>query len=367
MERLALFLQDYLLLTFIAVFLISYTIASSVFPVIIYLSHLKKLTKKPNNRSSHTSAVPTLGGLAIFIGLSITSSLITIVLGDKTEVTELLSVFVTTTILLFVGIKDDLMEISSRKKFLTQLVVSLLLISLTGHYITDFHGLLGINFIPKELGVIFTVFVYILIINAYNLIDGIDGLASGLAILIFGFCGSFFIINSHCIDGFICVASIGGLVAFSKYNLSSDRKVFMGDTGSMVIGLLISYQIISLLSSQHITSINYQESNMPIKVLCLMSYPLFDTLRVFIIRIKNKKSPFSADRNHIHHKLIDAGLTHLQASLSIIFVTLFLIIGSNLIENIEINKQLFVILLTGIILYSIPNYLNKKEEKCVEL
>lgn len=367
MERLALFLQDYLPLTFIAVFLISYTIASSVFPVIIYLSHLKKLTKKPTNRSSHKNAVPTLGGLAIFIGLSITSSLITIVLGDKTEVTELLSVFVATTILLFVGIKDDLIEISSRKKFLTQLVASLLLIGLTGHYVTDFHGLLGINLIPKELGVIFTVFVYILIINAYNLIDGIDGLASGLAILIFGFCGSIFIINSHCIDGFICVASIGGLVAFSRYNLSSARKVFMGDTGSMVVGLLISYQIISLLSSQHTSSINYQESNMPIKVLCLMSYPLFDTLRVFIIRIKDKKSPFNADRNHIHHKLIDAGLTHIQASLLIIFITLTLIIVSHLIKNIEINQQLFVILPIGIILYSIPNYIYKKEKKCVEL
>ena len=98
-----------------------------------------------------------------------------------------------------------------------------------------------------------------------------------------------------------------------------------------------------------------------------MSYPLFDTLRIFIIRIKDKKSPFSADRNHIHHKLIDAGLSHIQASLLIIFVTLFLIIESNLIKNIEINKQLFVILLTGIILYSIPSYINKKEEKCVEL
>ena len=140
MEILASFLQNYLLITFIAVFLISYTIAASVFPVIIYLSYIKKLTKKPNNRSSHKSAVPTLGGLAIFIGLSITSSLITIILGDKTEISELLSVFVTTTILLFVGIKDDLMEISSKKKFLTQLVVSLLLIGLTGATNSSLHN-----------------------------------------------------------------------------------------------------------------------------------------------------------------------------------------------------------------------------------
>ena len=341
-------LQEYLLLTFIAVFLTSYIIASSVFPVIIYLSHIKKLTKKPNGRSSHSKAIPTLGGLAIFIGLSISSSLITILLGDRTEVAELLSVFVTTTILLFVGIKDDLMEISSRKKFFTQLVSALLLIGLTGHYISDFHGLLGINFIPKGLAIIFTTFVYVLVINAYNLIDGIDGLASGLAITIFGFCG------------FISIASIGGLVAFTRYNLSIDRKVFMGDTGSMVIGLLIAYQIISLLSSEHITGINYQTSNMPILALALLSYPMFDTLRVFIIRIKDKKSPFTADRNHIHHKLIDLGLSHIKASLIIILGVILLTITSILIQNLEINHQLIVILFLGITVFSIPNYIKIK-------
>ena len=353
-------LQEYLLLTFIAVFLTSYIIASSVFPVIIYLSHIKKLTKKPNGRSSHSKAIPTLGGLAIFIGLSISSSLITIVLGDRTEVAELLSVFVTTTILLFVGIKDDLMEISSRKKFFTQLVSALLLIGLTGHYISDFHGLLGINFIPKGLAIIFTTFVYVLVINAYNLIDGIDGLASGLAITIFGFCGFIFITNNHCIDGFISIASIGGLVAFTRYNLSIDRKVFMGDTGSMVIGLLIAYQIISLLSSEHITGINYQTSNMPILALALLSYPMFDTLRVFIIRIKDKKSPLTADRNHIHHKLIDLGLSHIKASLIIILGVILLTITSILIKNLEINHQLIVILFLGITVFSIPNYIKIK-------
>jgi len=160
---------------------------------------------------------------------------------------------VTTTILLFVGIKDDLMEISSRKKFLTQLVVSLLLIGLTGHYITDFHGLLGINFIPKELGVMFTVFVYLLIINAYNLIDGIDGLASGLAILIFGFCAFFLSIILIVLMVLFVWLPLEVLFHLVDTTYRIDRKVFMGDTGSMVIGLLIAYQIISLLSSQHIT------------------------------------------------------------------------------------------------------------------
>ena len=216
-------------------------------------------------------------------------------------------------------------------------------------------GLLGINFIPKGLAIIFTTFVYVLVINAYNLIDGIDGLASGLAITIFGFCGFIFITNNHCIDGFISIASIGGLVAFTRYNLSSDRKVFMGDTGSMVIGLLIAYQIISLLSSEHITAINYKTSNMPIVVLALLSYPLYDTLRVFIIRIREKKSPFSADRNHIHHKMIDLGLTHIQASSFIILYTIIIGFTAIIIEQLDINIQLIIVIITSISLLSIPS------------
>ena len=170
MEILNLFLREHLLLAFALVLVSSYIISSSIFPVIIYLSYIKKLTKKPNDRSSHDKSVPTLGGLAIFIGLSITTALVTIIMGDKTEISEILSIVTTTTILLFIGIKDDLMEISSRKKFLTQLVAVLLLILLTGNHITDFYGLLGIHSIPRLLCIGFTVFVYILIINAYNLI-----------------------------------------------------------------------------------------------------------------------------------------------------------------------------------------------------
>jgi UDP-N-acetylmuramyl pentapeptide phosphotransferase/UDP-N-acetylglucosamine-1-phosphate transferase len=134
----------------------------------------------------------------------------------------------------------------------------------------------------------------------------------------------------------------------------------MGDTGSMVIGLLIAYQIISLLSSEHITGINYQTSNMPILALALLSYPMFDTLRVFIIRIKDKKSPFTADRNHIHHKLIDLGLSHIKASLIIILGVILLTITSILIQNLEINHQLIVILFLGITVFSIPNYIKIK-------
>ena len=368
MEILNLFLREHLLLAFALVLISSYTISSSVFPVIIYLSHVKKLTKKPNNRSSHSKLIPTLGGLAIFIGLSITIELVTIVMGDISEISEILSVITTATILLFVGIKDDLMEISSRKKFLTQLVAALLLILLTGNHITDFYGLLGIHNIPKSVGIGFTVFVYILIINAYNLIDGIDGLAAGLGIVFFMFFGSYFILNSQCIDGFLSFASIGGLVAFSRYNISNTQKIFMGDTGSMVIGLILTYQIIKILTINPSIKDNYQINNIPVVILALLSYPLFDTLRVFIVRIKNKKSPFSADRNHIHHSLIDLGLTHIQASLLVIAYTILIVGIATITRHLEVNIHMAVILIIGITLLSLPNYIkNKRIKECVEL
>ena len=368
MEILNLFLREHLLLAFALVLISSYTLSSSVFPVIIYLSHVKKLTKKPNDRSSHDKSVPTLGGLAIFIGLSITTALVTIIMGDKTEISEILSIVTTTTILLFIGIKDDLMEISSRKKFLTQLVAALLLILLTGNHITDFYGLLGIHSIPRLLCIGFTVFVYILIINAYNLIDGIDGLAAGIGIVFFGFCGIYFILNSQCIDGFLSFASIGGLVAFSRYNISNTQKIFMGDTGSMVIGLILTYQIVKILSIDPSIKGSYQINNIPVVILALLSYPLFDTLRVFIVRIKNKKSPFSADRKHIHHSLIDLGLSHLQASLLIIVYTIMIVGIAIITRHFEVNIHMAVILIIGITLLSLPNYIkNKRIKKCVEL
>lgn len=368
MEILNLFLKEHLLVAFTLVLVSSYLISSSIFPVIIYLSYVKKLTKKPNDRSSHDKSVPTLGGLAIFIGLSITTSLVTIVMGDKTEISEILSIVTTSIILLFIGMKDDLIEISSLKKFLTQLVAALLLILLTGNHITDFYGLLGIHSIPRLLCIGFTVFVYILIINAYNLIDGIDGLAAGIGIVFFGFLGTSFIVNSRCIDGFLSFASIGGLVAFSRYNISNIRKVFMGDTGSMVIGLILTYQIIKILSIDPSIKGNYQINNIPVVILALLSYPLFDTLRVLIIRIKSNKNPFSADRNHIHHSLIDLGLTHIQSSSLIIAYTIMIVGIAFITRHFEVNIHMAVILIIGITLLSIPNYIkNKKIKECVEL
>jgi UDP-N-acetylmuramyl pentapeptide phosphotransferase/UDP-N-acetylglucosamine-1-phosphate transferase len=309
-----------------------------------------------------------MGGLAIFIGISISIALVTIIMGDKAEVSEILSLVTATIILLFVGIKDDLMEISSRKKLFTQIVAALLLILLTGNHITNFYGLLGIHNIPKTVGIAFTVYVYILIINAYNLIDGIDGLAAGIGIIFFGFCGIYFIVNSRCIDGFLSFASIGGLVAFSRYNISNTRKVFMGDTGSMVIGLILTYQIVKILSIDPSIKGNYQINNIPVVILALLSYPLFDTLRVFIVRIKNKKSPFSADRKHIHHSLIDLGLSHLQASLLIIVYTIMIVGIAIITRHFEVNIHMAVILIIGITLLSLPNYIkNKRIKKCVEL
>ena len=355
METINSFLLENILFTVGAVLISSFLIASSIFPTIIYLSYVKNLTKKPNGRSSHSSSIPTLGGLAIFIGLIITSALVAVLIGNKSEISEILSVFTTSIILLFVGIRDDLMEISSRNKFLTQLVASVLLITLTGHYITDFDGILGLHKISSEFSFPFTIFVYILIINAYNLIDGIDGLATGISIILFGFFGTYLISNNMYTGGLLSIASIGGLIAFLRYNISKTRKVFMGDTGSMIIGHILAYQSVLVIACSSSEQLENQVLNMPIVVLALLSYPLYDTLRVFIIRIREKKSPFSADRNHIHHKFIDLGLTHIQASSFIILYTIIIGFIAIIIEQLDINIQLIIIITTSISLLSIPS------------
>ena len=135
----------------------------------------------------------------------------------------------------------------------------------------------------------------------------------------------------------------------------------MGDTGSMVIGLILTYQIVKILSIDPSIKGNYQINNIPVVILALLSYPLFDTLRVFIIRIKNKKSPFSADRNHIHHNLIDLGLTHIQASLLIVMYTIIIVVIAIITRHLEVNVHLAIILIIGITLLSLPNYIKNKK------
>ncbi len=257
-------------------------------------------------------------------------------------------------ILLFLGVKDDLIAMAPKKKFIGQIIASAIVIFLTDIRVISLDGLLGVGELPYAVSVLFTLFVFILVINSFNLIDGIDGLAGMIALVASGFFGIFSLLNENYLLMLISFISIGAIVGFLRYNLSHIHKLFMGDSGSLFLGFLLAYQGISFLDLNESETALYTVANAPILLLAILSFPLLDTLRVFVLRAKERRSPFSPDRNHIHHRLLDLGLTHKQAT-SLIFVGNVLIIEfAFLLGDLYINAQLFICVCLGSILYLSP-------------
>lgn len=326
-----------------------------LYPDIINISKIKGLMDVPGERKIHSTKIPNLGGLGVFIAFSLSI----IVFGLLTnlmqpDLIKLLALIGSTIILLFLGIKDDLISMSPKKKFIGQLIAVLNVVVLTDVRILSFEGLLGVGELPYIMSILFSVFVFVLVVNALNLIDGIDGLAASIAIIASISFGILFLLNGHYMMTLISSILIGALIGFLKYNFSSKQKIFMGDCGSMLIGFLLAYQGISFLTMNAAATSSNIISNAPIVLLAILSYPLFDLLRVFAIRIKQGRSPFSADANHIHHRLLHLGLDHKRATLLLCVCNAFVIGFTFLLTDFNIHLQLLFTVLTGSFLYLLP-------------
>ncbi len=340
-------------------FIISWIISYTSFPVIINISNEKDLMAKISDRSSHIKKTPTLGGVGIFMGFILAFSIFGSLFKNVQAYQLLGSVFV----LFFLGLKDDILVLSAKSKFIVQIAISLLIILSSNLTINSFYGFLGIYELSTIWSIGITTFVFVLLINAYNLIDGIDGLASIVAIcFLFASCLIFYNANitNMCI---ISIIVLGPIVAFLQYNFSKKQKIFMGDTGSMIVGFLMSYLLINLLNIKGLTYGNHYYQINPILFISLLFYPLLDTTRVFFIRIFiYKKNPFSADKNHIHHRLLKLGFKHWQTSIFVGISTIILTIISILINRININLQVLIILIAGIFIFSTPILIHKMKD-----
>ena len=280
-------------------------------------------TDTPDARSSHQNTVPTFGGIAFYISLILTLFMLQKEYDNAIIITLLVSI----SILFFTGFKDDLRNSSPKAKLFGQLLAVSLLMLHSEFYISSLHGLFGIYEMPPIIGVPFSVFLFISIINAYNLIDGIDGLASMVGIVAaFSFGVLFYHLDLYFYTG-ICVAIISMLFAYLRFNFSTKKKIFMGDTGSLTIGFVLGILGMRLmtLDFETVSLIGIPRSGILLLVLTILIVPTFDVSRVIFIRLIKKMSISSPDRNHIHHILIDAGLTHKKASLLLGFVNIFLV------------------------------------------
>lgn len=338
-------------------FLVACFVAVVSIPVIIKISELKHLMEKPGERSSHKTATPTFGGIAIFAALLISYFLWPAI--DQTDIYRTNLSIVGMTILFFVGIKDDMVGIDPNKKIFFQVLPSLILIFFGELKIDYLYGIFGIHHVNDFFSIIFTCFIFIALINAINLIDGIDGLAGGIATLASITFGGWFLLTNHFAMACLAFTLSGGLVGFLRFNFSRTSKIFMGNTGSLIIGFLLSFFAVRFVNLNN--SYRFDPTaffNAPIVAIVVLIVPIFDTLRVFLVRILAGRSPFSADRNHMHHILIDNGMSHMAATgllcaISFVNTLLFFLFH----RNVTNTQALFVLIgmfclymLTGVLL-----------------
>ncbi|MEZ5071042.1 MAG: MraY family glycosyltransferase [Bacteroidales bacterium] len=329
--------------------LFSFIITFFSIPSVVRVSQIKGLVAHPNGRTTHTYPTPNLGGVAIFAGVIISSVIFT---GIPTA-HELKYMIAAMLIIFFVGLKDDMYPMVAYKKAIGQISAVVIIMIPGNFYVTSLHGFFGIYTIPYGLSLGLTFILFLALINSFNLIDGIDGLASGIGIICSVFFGIVFLKDKHlsyAIMGFILAAS---LLAFFYFNvLGKKNKIFLGDTGSMLIGLLLAIFAVRFMNFD--SSTMYFKNNASPGVLFLvLIVPLFDTARVFLLRLLRKQSPFQADRTHIHHRLHDICGSHIKATGIILLVNLVFILLALFLRRI--NNELMILL--GVALATFLSYI----------
>ena len=361
LHNLGLLSETYFLVPIVAI--TAWAISIRIFPVIIYVVQKKNLMDDPGERSSHSQKTPTLGGVGMFLAFCITLMLFGIFLEfSNADLIKLISIVATTTILLFLGIKDDLIVLAPKKKFMGQIFSAGIVILLTDIRITGFGGMLGVWEMPYWVSVLFSLFVFIVIINAFNLTDGIDGLAGSLATLASLIFGVFFLVNGNLLLAVTSFALIGAILGFLVFNFAKRDKLFMGDSGSLFLGYLLAYQGMSFIMVNHEPFAAFTMPHAPTALLAVLSYPIIDSLRVFTIRLIENRSPFSPDRNHIHHHFIARGFSHIQATAAIILSNILLVAAIWLINDWNPTLQLVIGFVLGSLLYKYPFLIPERRE-----
>ncbi len=341
-------------------YIFAFALTAVSIPTLVSVAKIKELFAERNGRSSHKNNVPVVGGIAVFIGFIISLVLFT----GNDEAKELKYIMAGLLILFFLGMKDDILVLDPKKKFIGQLIAAGLVIVLGGVQITSFQGFLGIYDIKPFYGILFTLFVFILIINSFNLIDGIDGLASGVGILISVVYGAWFCRSGFADYGIMSFTLAGALSAFFIYNVFGKRnKVFLGDTGSLILGFLVAILTIHFLEHSMIADKTNAVESTPIVAFGILIVPLFDTLRVFILRIFRGRSPFRADKRHVHHLLLELGLSHFRATSIIMAVNALFVVIAYRFQSIGDYKLLLLLLSLALIFSLIPYFLLRRKNR----
>ncbi len=313
------------------IFICSFLTTYIMIPKVIWVTQVRNLSTPVIGRSAHKIPTPSFGGVAFFVTLvlivSFIQSIHTNYIGNH--------LIAALTILFMVGLKDDLIISTAKVKLIGQLISIGLILFSPELQINSLKGFFCIYNIPLGVSVLIAMIIMLAIINAYNLIDGIDGLAGIIGIIICSIYAILFYLTNHNFYFMVSISVVAILVAFLRYNFASGtNKIFMGDSGSLVIGFLISFLTLKfmVLDSFVIKGYDFKPENTIIYIIAILFIPTFDTTRIIFSRLLKKQNPFTADRNHAHHILIDLGLSHGKASillglLNILIVLIFLLLG----------------------------------------
>lgn len=344
-------------------FITAFSLLIVAMPSLIKVAKMKHLVDEPGDqRKLHRRSIPTLGGILIFAGTILGFSIwfpsknpyaLGMVYDALSALHEFKYLVACMLILFFLGLKDDIIGVSPNKKLLVHLFVGSILVFLADIRITDFGGILGIKAVPDIVSYFFSVFVYVVIVNAINLIDGVDGLAGGVG-FIAGVTFAYWFYQTGDLPMALLASGLSGaLLGFLIFNFNPAR-IFMGDSGSLTIGVVLyvlAAQLIEFPIDRLPKVLNGVSK--PVVAMAILGYPLVDTIRVFIIRTLKGKSPFSADRNHIHHRLLDLGLDHKKTVLVIYIYSLVLILTSLITPAHRPNIALIIVAGTALVFVQI--------------
>lgn len=332
---------------------LSFIIAFVSVPVLIKIAQERNLFDTPDfGRKLHTRVTPTMGGAAIFIAFVVGFGL-----SSYTEYYPGFGYLISgLSILFFTGMKDDIITVSARFKLIAQVISAFLVMYGSNMMITTFGGLFGVEALPEIVSVGLTLFTFIVVTNAYNLIDGIDGLAAGIGIIASVFFGIGFLVSGNIPLAVMCFFVAASMLGFLVHNFSP-ASIFMGDTGSLIVGFLLSIMAVKFVSlSEEALISSIFSRTAPVLTIAVLSLPLYDTLRVFTKRVISGQSPFTPGKDHVHHVLLDMGFSHAQTAIILYSGTILLATSILVLNQLNINVLLAVVILGMFLVYPTMGY-----------
>jgi len=333
-------------------------------PSLVDVARIKHLYDEPNERTSHLANTPSLGGMAIFAGFII-SIMIFLYIPDIPYIQYVIAGII---VVFFIGLKDDVIVVAPATKFIAQLFAATIIIDLGDIRLHGLYGFLGVTDIGYLASDVLTIFVIISVVNAFNLIDGIDGLAAGIGVLASIVFGTWFYLTGNIQLTILSCALIGALLAFLRFNLFSKKnKIFMGDIGSLLLGFIMAILAIKF------NDLNGSMGQAPFRVAAapavsigILIIPIYDTIRVSLVRLFHGRSPFSADREHVHHYLVELTGSHKTTTAIMLLVNIVFIAISFLLSELRIFQLTLILFALAAIVSYIPYLLLRRKRKATE-